>query len=89
MAGTQEFLEAAGDVKKLSTEPSQAEALELYALFQQATIGDVNTPRPGMFDYKGKAKWDAWNYVKGKPREAAELEYIQLVKRLKISYGMK
>ena len=33
--------------------------LELYALFKQANVGDVNTARPGMMDFKGKAKWDA------------------------------
>lgn len=39
--------------------------LELYGLFKQGTVGDVDTSRPGLFDLKGKAKWDAWNKQKG------------------------
>ena len=43
----------------------------------QATVGDVNTARPGMFDLKGKAKWDAWDKVKGKSADEAMAAYIQ------------
>ena len=41
--------------------------LEIYALFKQGSVGDINTERPGMFsvDFKAKAKWDAWNTKKG------------------------
>ena len=39
--------------------------LAIYGLFKQATVGDVNTSRPGMLDFKGKAKWDAWDAKKG------------------------
>ena len=48
------------------------EFLQLYSLFKQATVGDINTNRPGMLDFKGKAKWDAWEKVKGKSKEDAE-----------------
>ena len=44
---------------------SNEEKLEFYGLFKQATVGDVNTDRPGMFDMKGKAKWDAWKAKEG------------------------
>lgn len=39
--------------------------LALYALFKQGTVGDINTSRPGIFDPKGRAKWDAWEKQKG------------------------
>lgn len=42
-------------------------------------MGDVNTDRPGMFDMKGRAKWDAWSKIKGKSSEDAMNEYIQYV----------
>ena len=42
-----------------------AKKLEIYALYKQGLIGDVNTDRPGMLDFKGKAKWDAWSGKKG------------------------
>ena len=44
---------------------ADAQKLDIYALFKQATVGDVNTSRPGMLDFKGKAKWDAWESKKG------------------------
>ena len=53
--------------------------LEIYALFKQGSVGDVNTDRPGMLDFKGKAKWDAWNGKKGMDQEEAKRQYIELV----------
>uniref|UniRef100_A0A803SPN5 Acyl-CoA-binding protein n=1 Tax=Anolis carolinensis TaxID=28377 RepID=A0A803SPN5_ANOCA len=61
-----EFDKAAEEVKKLKTQPADEEMLFIYSHFKQATVGDVNTERPGMLDFKGKAKWDAWNGLKGK-----------------------
>lgn len=49
---------------------------------QQATVGDCNTESPGMFDFKGKAKWGAWASVKGMSKEDAEKAYIELVTKL-------
>ena len=56
--------------------------LEIYALYKQGLIGDVNTDRPGMLDLKGKAKWDAWNAKKGTSKEDAQKAYIELVEAL-------
>ena len=39
----QTFEEAAEAVKNLPKKPTDDELLELYALFKQATVGDVNT----------------------------------------------
>ena len=59
-----------------------AKKLEIYALYKQGMIGDVNTERPGMLDFKGKAKWDAWNGKKGTAKETAQQDYIDLVEAL-------
>ncbi|KAG0346567.1 hypothetical protein BG004_001406 [Podila humilis] len=77
-----EFTAAAKTVQGLAVSPSNDVLLELYALFKQATIGDCNTDRPGMFDPKGKAKWDAWNGKKGVTSADAEQQYIALVAKL-------
>lgn len=53
--------------------------LDLYALFKQATSGDVKGDRPGMLDMKGRAKFDAWTKRKGLTREAAITQYVALV----------
>lgn len=83
-----EFTKAAEDVKNLKTKPTDEEMLDLYGLFKQATVGDVNTARPGMLDFKGKAKWDAWEKRKGMANADAETQYVTVSKRLVETYGM-
>ena len=53
--------------------------LDLYALYKQATTGDVAGDRPGMLDMKGRAKYDAWAKRKGMTKDAAMQAYIDLV----------
>jgi hypothetical protein len=77
-----QFNQAAEDVKKLSSRPDNQTLLELYALFKQATDGDVSGSRPGMLDVKGRAKFDAWAKKKGLSSEAAMKDYIALVTKL-------
>ena len=36
---------------------SNNQKLLFYGKFKQATVGDVNTSRPGMLDFVGRAKW--------------------------------
>ena len=55
------------------------EKLEFYGLFKQGTVGDVNTERPGMFDMKGKAKWDAWKAKEGMSQDDAKAAYVAKV----------
>ncbi|KAI9469329.1 putative acyl-coA-binding protein [Zychaea mexicana] len=78
-----EFSKAAEEVKVLPSKPSDDVLLKLYGLFKQANVGDNDTPKPGMFDLKGKYKWQAWEDLKGKSQEDAEKEYIALVEELK------
>ncbi|XP_040190550.1 acyl-CoA-binding protein isoform X8 [Rana temporaria] len=82
-----DFDKAAEEVKKLKQTPSDEEMLKTYALYKQATVGDVNTARPGMLDFKGKAKWDAWETKKGISQEDARAQYIKFVEELKEKYG--
>ncbi|XP_061411917.1 acyl-CoA-binding protein homolog 1-like [Lethenteron reissneri] len=83
----EKFDQAAADVKNLKTKPSDNEMLEVYALFKQVTVGDNTTDAPGMLDFKGKAKWNAWNAKKGKSKDDAIAAYIALVEELKVKYG--
>lgn len=64
-SGNPTFDRAAEEVRLLTKKPADAQLLQLYALYKQGTVGDINTDRPGFFDLKGKAKWDAWNQLKG------------------------
>ncbi|KAL6956959.1 hypothetical protein U1Q18_051039 [Sarracenia purpurea var. burkii] len=85
----EKFQTCVEDVKNLKQTPSNDELLELYALFKQATVGDVNTERPGVFDLKGKAKWDAWNGKKGTSTDSAKEAYIAYAEKLIATYGKK
>ena len=76
------FEEAVTKSKSLKERPSNDVLLKLYALYKQATEGDVKGERPGGFDFKGAAKYDAWEKQKGKSAEAASTEYIQFVQSL-------
>uniref|UniRef100_A0A452UAS9 Acyl-CoA-binding protein n=1 Tax=Ursus maritimus TaxID=29073 RepID=A0A452UAS9_URSMA len=85
---TAEFDKAAEDVKHLKTKPADDEMLFIYSHFKQATVGDINTERPGLLDLKGKAKWDAWNQLKGTSKEDAMKAYVNKVEELKKKYGI-
>jgi len=76
------FEEAVKESKNLNEKPANDVLLKLYALYKQATEGDVQGERPGGFDFKGAAKYDAWEKLKGKDSEAAKQEYIEFVKAL-------
>ncbi len=76
------FEDAQTRVKKLSNAPSTDDMLELYALYKQATAGDVSGSRPGMLDLKGRAKYDAWAKKKGTSKDDAMNKYIAFVDKL-------
>nr|P0C8L7.1 RecName: Full=Putative acyl-CoA-binding protein; Short=ACBP [Hypsibius exemplaris] len=88
MSVEEQFKTSAEQVKKLKSSPSDTELLELYSLYKQATIGDVNTDRPGMLYLKEKAKWDAWNGRKGLGKEQAQELYVKKVKELVEKNGL-
>ncbi|HET9823492.1 MAG TPA: acyl-CoA-binding protein [Burkholderiaceae bacterium] len=77
------FEKAVAESKTLPEKPDNATLLQIYALYKQATAGDVEGKRPGFTDLVGRAKWDAWNEVKGKDAAAAMQEYIDLIESLK------
>ena len=88
MTNSKEFLTAAEYVKKLKKMPSDDEMLCIYKYFKQATLGDNNTSRPGMLNFKGVTKWEAWNSVKGTSTHNSEVEYIKLVNQVINKYGI-
>ena len=82
MALQDDFASAQLRVKTLSKLPSTEQLLELYALFKQGSAGDVQGKRPGMMDFKGRAKYDAWAKKKGLGPDAAMSAYVAVVERL-------
>jgi acyl-CoA-binding protein len=77
------FAKALEDVKQLPERPGNLTLLRLYALFKQATDGDVHGGKPGFTDIVGKYKYDAWAALQGTPQETARQQYVELVESLK------
>lgn len=101
----------------MTARPTDEELKEIYALFKQATVGDVNVgkcllllyyflftghfifiklfkyvcfhnlARPGMLDFKGKAKWDSWESKKGMSSDAAKEAYVVKAEELVAKYS--
>lgn len=82
MALTDEFASAQERVRRFRRTPTNDELLNLYSLYKQATLGDVQGKRPGLIDFKGRAKHDAWSTRAGMSSDAAMQAYIDLVARL-------
>lgn len=76
------FEAAVANSKSLTERPDNSTLLKIYALYKQATVGDNTEKKPGFTDMVGRAKWDAWNGVKGTDAKAAMQEYIDLIESL-------
>ena len=74
-----QFEAAAQAAQKLPKRPDNETLLQIYALYKQATAGDATGARPGMTDFVGRAKYDAWAKLKGTSPEQAMRDYIALI----------
>ena len=82
MALQDDFDAAVTNSKKLSERPDNQTLLKIYGLYKQATTGDVTEKKPGFGDLVGRAKWDAWNTVKGTSQDDAKQQYVDLIASL-------
>lgn len=78
-----QFEQAVVDSKNLPERPDNMTLLKLYGLFKQASAGDADGERPGFTDMIGRAKYDAWDALKGVSREDAMQQYVDLIADLK------
>jgi diazepam-binding inhibitor (GABA receptor modulating acyl-CoA-binding protein) len=78
-----QFDAAVADSKNLPEKPDNMTLLKIYALFKQASNGDVQGDQPAMTDFVARAKWDAWAALKGASTEQAQQQYIDLITDLK------
>ncbi|HMZ86642.1 MAG TPA: acyl-CoA-binding protein [Giesbergeria sp.] len=76
------FEAAVANSKNLSERPDNATLLKIYALYKQGTAGDNAEKKPGFSDMVGRAKWDAWNNLKGTAPDDAKQQYIDLIESL-------
>jgi diazepam-binding inhibitor (GABA receptor modulating acyl-CoA-binding protein) len=78
-----QFEAAVAESKQLPERPDNMTLLKLYGLYKQGSAGDAEGERPGFSDFVGRAKWDAWNALKGTAPEAAMQQYIDEIEALK------
>jgi diazepam-binding inhibitor (GABA receptor modulating acyl-CoA-binding protein) len=84
MTNKELFDQAVADSRLLPTAPSNEVLLKLYGLFKQSEVGDINIETPAnVFDFVARAKNEAWHEMKGRSKEAAMQEYVDLVNSLK------
>ena len=76
------FEAATANSKDLSERPDNATLLKMYALYKQASVGDNTDKKPGFGDMVGRAKWDAWNDLKGTSGQDAMQQYVNLIESL-------
>ncbi len=78
----EQFQSASKAAKSLPSRPGNDDMLELYALYKQGSAGDVTGSRPGMLDFIGGAKFDAWSGLSGTSQDDAKQRYIAKVESL-------
>lgn len=78
-----QFEQALADSKNLDDRPDNMTLLKMYALYKKASKGDADGDRPGFTDMVGRAKWDAWNALKGISQADAMQQYVDLIAELK------
>lgn len=78
-----QFDEAVAASKQLSKKPDNDTLLKIYSLYKQATVGDVSGKKPGRFAMVDRAKYEAWEGVKGVSADDARQQYVDLIARLK------
>ncbi len=77
-----QFNAAVANSKDLSERPDNLTLLKIYGLYKQASLGDNNETTPGFSDMVGRAKWEAWNGLKGTAADDAMQQYVDLIESL-------
>lgn len=83
MSLKEQFEQTVAESKNLAERPDNMTLLKMYGLYKQGSSGDAQGDRPGMTDFVARAKWDAWNALKGVEQESAMQQYIDLIADLK------
>jgi diazepam-binding inhibitor (GABA receptor modulating acyl-CoA-binding protein) len=76
------FEQAATAAKSLPERPDDSNMLQLYALYKQGSAGDVEGEKPNFFDFVGAAKYEAWEKLAGTSSDQAQVQYVELVRKL-------
>ncbi len=78
----EDFAKAKKKVEELYTRMDNTTIRKIYALYKQATEGDISGKRPSAIRFRERIKFDAWSSISGMSSEDAKAEYIKLVDNL-------
>ena len=78
----EKFKMASENVKKIKKKPSNEILLQLYGLYKQATVGNINIPQPWALQVEKRAKWDSWKLFENMERGLAMTKYVEIVETL-------
>ncbi|MDW3648171.1 MAG: acyl-CoA-binding protein [Bacteroidia bacterium] len=78
----EKFESAKERILTLKEKPSNDTMLKVYSLYKQGSLGDIDMEAPGVFDFVAKAKYNAWEQLKGLSQDDAKMQYIDLVDEL-------
>lgn len=78
----EKFKSASQNVKTLKNKPSNEVLLQLYGLYKQSTIGNINIPQPWAVQIEKRAKWDSWKLFEHMEKGVAMSKYVEIVENL-------
>ncbi|XP_074653791.1 acyl-CoA-binding domain-containing protein 6-like [Tubulanus polymorphus] len=84
-----QFRKASAHLSTIADTLESEELLYFYSRFKQANEGPCDQPKPGLFDFQGKQKWEAWKKLGTKTREEAMVEYIEQLSKIDRDWEMK
>ena len=78
----EKFKKASENVKNLKNRPNNEILLQLYGLYKQATIGNINIPQPWAVQLEKRSKWDSWKMFENMQKPVAMTKYVEVVENL-------
>lgn len=68
--------------KKEFLKLTDEQLLQIYSLYKQSTIGDINIESPSILNFKAYSKWNSWNKLKGTIQIETKKRYNKIVSEL-------
>lgn len=75
----QDFNKAAEYLKSHHDKLMPDVLLDLYAFYKQGVVGDCNVQKPGIFQMTSRAKWSAWDHLRGMSNDEAMQKYVDKI----------
>lgn len=84
-----EFDDAVQKINSLTVRPTDEEMLELYGLYKQSTVGNVNISKPYFWNTVERAKYDVWESKKCMHPIDAKKKYAKYANAIIEKYSKK